>query len=386
MKPNKSLNILLISKTLPWQFKGGIQTHSWELAKGLAAIGHKVSILNGGPYRSKVNTKNIEGIDVIQVPYFPGRYIKPINIVAEEFSFNWYAFKWVKKNHQTFDIIHAQGRSGYLLSFNRDIRSRLVNTVHGLIDIENKGKKWYQLNHKLHHSFTKKVEDRLYNSAAGLVAVSNSLKHDLSNARAIQKPIKVISNGVKSLGHSRFKQDKNEARFLFVGRLHPVKGISRIVELMDQVDSCVYLDIIGDGSERENIARIIAQKGLQTRVRLLGEYSNEEIHGMLPYYTALVLPSFYETQGIVLLEANSEGIPVIASDLDSIKETIQHGENGLLCATNKPMEFIDAMNYLSRNRNEARVMGLKGKSKVEAYYTWDKIAQQTERLYHSLAQ
>ena len=386
MKREKALNILLISKTLPWQFKGGIQTHTWELAKSLIAIGHQVSILNGGPYRSKVQSKEVEGIKVIQTPYFPGRYIKPIALIAEEFSFNWAVLKWVRKNHKEFDIIHAQGRSGYLLSFYSKIRSRLVNTVHGLIDIENQDKKWYQFNYSLHHTFTKKIEDRLYKSAAGLVAVSNALKEELYEKREVKKPIQVISNGVNCSDAPAFLTNTTQAKFLFIGRLHPIKGIAQLVEKMDLADENIHLDIIGNGPEKEKIERLITQKGLQKRVRLLGEYSNDKIHSVLPFYTALVLPSKYETQGIVLLEANSEGIPVIASDIAAIRETVIQGENGLLCPKDNPESFIAAMNYLAKSPEESRIMGMKGRIKVEARYTWLKIAEQTESLYYSLAQ
>ncbi|NVJ47689.1 MAG: glycosyltransferase family 4 protein [Cytophagia bacterium] len=386
MKRNRALKILLISKTLPWQFKGGIQTHTWELAKSLVAIGHQVSILNGGPYRSKTNTNKIEGIQVIQTPYFPGRYLKPISLIAEEFSFNWAVLKWIKKNHRSFDIIHAQGRSGYLLSFNSQIRSRLVNTVHGLIDIENQDKKWYQLNYSLHHSFTKRIEDKLFKSASGLVAVSNALKDELLGKRVIQKPIQVISNGVNSFEAPRVISNSNQSRFLFIGRLHPIKGIAELVEKMDMANDTVFLDIIGNGPEKGKIEKLIALKGLQNRVRLLGEYSNDKIHSVLPYYTALVLPSKYETQGIVLLEANSEGIPVIASDIPAIRETVSQGENGLLCSKDRPEEFVIAMNYLARAPHDCKVMGQKGKSKVAAHYTWQRIAEQTESFYYTIAQ
>lgn len=386
MKSNKPLNILLISKTLPWQFKGGIQTHTWELAKSLVAIGHKVSILNGGPFRSKTNTKAIEGISVIQTPYFPGRYIKPISLIAEEFSFNWAALFWVRKNHFQFDIIHAQGRSGYLLSFYSRIKSRLINTVHGLIDIENQDKKWYHLNNSIHHTFTKRIEDRLYNNATGLVAVSNALKEELFERRDVKKHVHVISNGVNSLSFEGTVPNTHQSKFLFIGRLHPVKGITKLVEKMHLANESIQLDIIGNGGEREKIEKLIVLKGLQNRVRLLGEYSNEKIHSVLPYYTALVLPSKYETQGIVLLEANSEGIPVIASDIPAIRETIVHGENGILCSKNRPEEFIQAMNHLAANREVGKAMGLKGKIKVESDYSWKKIAEKTESLYYTIAQ
>lgn len=386
MKAHSTLHILLICKTLPWQFKGGIQTHTWELARSLASKGHQVSILNGGSFRKRTKVEEKEGIRIIEVPYFPGRYIKPISLIAEELSFNWSVLHWVRKNHMKFDIIHAQGRSGYLLSFYSKIHHRLVNTVHGLIDIENKGKKWYHINHQLHHTFTRRMEKRLYNSAAGLVAVSEALKQEIYERRPTGKSINVITNGVSSQWSDSKSELAGVAKFLFVGRLHPVKGISKIVEVMEQAADHVQLDIIGNGSERVRIEQIIKSKKLESRVRLLGEYSNDKIHEVLPYYTALILPSQYETQGIVLLEANSESIPVIASDLPAIRETIENGENGILCPDHNPKAFIEAMNYMAENRELAKAMGIKGRTRVKARFTWEKIAERTETLYRSIAQ
>lgn len=384
MDSNRTLKILLISKTLPWQFKGGIQTHTWELAKSLVEIGHSVTILNGGPFRSKTTTFLKDGIEVVQIPFFPGRYLKPVSLLAEEFSFNWSVLTWTIKNHQPFDIIHSQGRSGYLLSFFKPIKNRLVNTVHGLLDIESQHSKWYSLNANLHNAFTKKVENRLYNKAARLVAVSTALKGELSEKRFVQQPIQVISNGVNTFPKT-LSLKNNAARFLFIGRLHPIKGIAKMIEQMDLANENISLDIVGNGSERDAIVRIIEAKGLQKKVKLLGELTSEEIHNILPHYTALVLPSLYETQGIVLLEANSEGVPVIASDLPAIRETITHGENGLLCPTNNPVAFIEAMNYMANHRQEAEMMGSIGRIKVEAEYSWNKIAVKTESLYYSIA-
>lgn len=384
MMKTRSLKILLISKTLPWQFKGGIQTHVWELAQSLITKGHEVSILHSGPYRSKVVATNKEGIELISLPYFPGRYLKPISILAEEFSFNWAALRWVKEHHEAFDIIHTQGRSGYLLGFYAQVRNRLINTVHGLIDIESKNSRWYHFNHKIHQSLTKKIERKLYTHSKQLITVSEALKKDMVQ-RTLNPHIEVISNGVrKPIESPRFKT--SNGRFLFVGRLHPIKGIKKIVEVMDQANDNVFLDIIGNGHDKKEIEKIIKGKGLENKVRLLGEMENEKVQEVLPFYNGLILPSQYETQGIVLLEANSHAIPVIASDLPAIRESVDNGFNGVLCPEGDSLAFIEAMNWLTEDRETAQMMGIKGRIRVEAQFTWDKIAEKTEALYYQTAQ
>lgn len=369
---------------MPWQFKGGIQTHTWQLAKALQAKGHEVSILSGGPFRSTEKRTEKEGIMLINIPYFPGRYIKPISFLAEEFSFNWAVKTWVKSNHASYNIIHAQGRSGYLLFLIKGVHKKLVNTVHGLIDLENQHSPWYEVNRQLHTFFTKRIEKRLLSCAKLNISVSESLRKQVQTLR-VDKPVKVISNGVAVENNSYDTAISKPARFLFVGRLHPVKGISAIVENMIHVHGEIGLDIIGNGTEYDKIKKLIETNGLHKTVRLLGEYINEKIHEVLPYYQALILPSQYETQGIVLLEANVHCIPVIASDIPAIRETVTDNYNGILCHPDHPEQFISAMEYMTKNPLETEQMGKNGRIKVLKQYTWDQIAESTIQAYNKVA-
>ncbi len=381
----RTLNILLICKTLPWQFKGGIQTHTWNLAKALQKKGHNVSILSGGPFRSFESTFNKAGVTIVNIPYFPGRYIKPISFLAEELSFNLAVKKWVTQHHTQYNIVHAQGRSGYLLFLIKGIGHKLVSTVHGLIDLENKHKHWSNMNGTLHTFFTKMFEKRLLTSSRLNISVSKSLQKQVNELR-VNGEFKVISNGVslhKKLNDFNYSKSK---RFLFVGRLHPVKGISSIVEQIAHNSTRVYLDIVGTGPMYNEIQQSINQYDLHQCVRLLGAYSNAQVHEILPNYQALILPSQYETQGIVLLEANSHSIPVIASDIPAIRETVEHKHNGILCNPNQSQEFIDAMKYVLENPWEAVQMGKNGRLKVKNQFTWDQIATETIQAYYKIAQ
>lgn len=378
-----ALNILLLCKSLPWKFNGGIQTHTWELSKALVAKGHKVSVLTGGPYRQAVKRTDREGIEIIEMPYFPGRYIKPLSMLAEELSFNISAKNWVMQNHTAFDIIHAQGRSGYLLYGLSGLRKKLIATVHGLITNEVKRTKWYNLNARIHAIFSTSLEKKLINRAARCLAVSQDLKKDI-NASCQPALLDVISNGV-SLQPNASDLEITSTRFLFVGRLHPVKGIYPLVNAMRKAPSHICLDIIGNGPQYAILKRFIEKHKLDAQVRLLGAHSNEKIHETIPFYQALILPSFYETQGIVLMEANAHAVPVIASDLPSIRETVTEGVNGMLCNPHDSTSFIKAMTTMAAQPNAARKMGLRGLKRVTEHYSWERIANETIATYQKMA-
>lgn len=382
-----SLSILIIVKSLPWKFKGGIQTHSWDLARALSQKGHQVTILTGGAFLSKKSTSLKEGISLIEIPFFPGRYIPGISFLAEELAFNLQVKSWIKKNQERFDIIHAQGRSGYLLYQLPDIQHKLVQTIHGNTGTE-ASTDLRNINAKIHAYFARIWEKKSLQNIRKTIAVSQDLKNSVGKMKSFApSSIEVIPNGV---GINEDPTDSNLPnqridRFVFVGRLHPVKGLIPIIHALKSADKKIFLDIIGDGPQRAELESLIQDLALENQVRLLGAFTNSSVQLLLPHYTGLVLPSIYESQGIVLLEANLKGIPVIASDLPSIRESIVPGQNGLLCDVTKPEEFIQAMIYLQENPRKAKEMGRIGQAWVKENYNWSKIADLTINLYHQLA-
>jgi len=374
----------MICKTLPWQFKGGIQTHTWQLAQELKSLGHNVSLLTSGSFRNPESSYFKEGIQIIQIPYIPGRRLKLFSIAAEELAFNWSVKEWVKDNHQTFDIVHTQGRSGYLLYMIPGVYKKLLNTVHGLIDIESKNFSFWNINKRTHAMMAKFFERRLLKKTSRIITVSDTLKKDLKRLRSSNAISQVIPNGIP-VKDEPLMIGRKPSRFLFIGRLHPMKGIKELVSQMENASPEIKLDIVGGGELKPAIVKLIEKKGLKDRVRLLGEKSSAEIEMLIPRYKALVVPSFYETQGIVILEANVKAVPVIASDIPAIRESVTHGENGLLCDPKNPQEFIDAMEFMAKEDLEAQCMGIRGRKMVQATYDWKILAKTVEHLYFKMA-
>ena len=379
-----ALNILMICKSMPWRFKGGIQTHTWQLAQALIAEGHQVMVLTAGGYKRPEKAVVKNGVNIVEIPYLPGRYVKPIAALAEEFAFNWAAKRWVQNHHEVYDIIHAQGRSGYLLYTDKNLRIKLINTIHGLISRETEGLPTWKLASRLHIAAATFFESRMMKHARQCLSVSKDLQHDMLKINK-QFASEVIPNGVGCEPDEPMMLGLKPSRFLFIGRLHRVKGILPLVKSMVHAPKDISLDIVGNGPQKKALEKAIAKHGLGERVRLLGEKSNDEIQKLIPLYLAVVLPSFYETQGIVLLEANAHAVPVIASDLESIKESVTHQHNGLLCEAGNPEEFLKAMTQMARNPIDAQLMGIRGRKRVMEHYNWQHIARQTADTYLKIA-
>ena len=376
-----ALSILLICKSLPWRFKGGIQTHTWDLARALQAKGNTVTIMTGGSFFDKIQTYEKEEVSIVELPYFPGRYLPLVSFLAEEYSFNFQVKSWLKSSHSSFDIIHAQGRSGYLLFQMPELHGKLFQTIHGSTKLESLSETKSTWNSRIHRFFAQRWEQKLLSASHGAIAVSEDLKGNIISTNTTSE-IRVIPNGVSAISHqTRIRPLKLVDKFVFVGRLHPIKGLVPLIEEIAKSERKVNLDIIGEGPQRQELEELIAAKGLKNQVRLLGAYENSCIHYLLPYYKGLVLPSSYESQGIVLLEANLHGLPVIASDLPSIRESVTQGFNGILCDQKRPETFIEAFLQILDQPFEAKKMGENGLNRVLNEYSWPNIAEQTLEYY-----
>ena len=90
-----------------------------------------------------------------------------------------------------------------------------------------------------------------------------------------------------------------------------------------------------------------------------------------------------ESFGIVNLEAMASGIPIVSSKLGGIPDIVKDGENGLLVKPGDVEGLADALIYLLKNEDVREKMGDDGRKKVENY-SWEKIAEETDKIYKKL--
>jgi D-inositol-3-phosphate glycosyltransferase len=142
----------------------------------------------------------------------------------------------------------------------------------------------------------------------------------------------------KKTARSQVGFAEDESIVLYVGRLSPIKGTDRLLEAMGGfgVRKPIRLVIIGgddyDTPELESLQRLSRELGLANAVEFMGRVKHEKL---TPYYCAadvLVLPSRYETFGLVALEALASGTPVVATPVGAMKTIIREGETGHVTA------------------------------------------------------
>lgn len=379
----------MVCKSLPSTFKGGIQTHVWKISKWLTKLGHEVHILSGGSFKDKEETEEIDGRIIHKIPFFPGRKLPFVPLFAEEYAFNKAAAKWLNKHANSFEVIHMQGRSGYLFDWERKFSEiPIVITLHGLIDIEysrSNSNSCMSLDHRWHKKRTKKFEAKQFQRADAMISVSNEMQRLLEEQYPEHiKKSSIIYNGIDPPNFTPSTINLKSKILLFVGRLSSIKGIFPLMEAMQKVRRDIKLVVLGDGPDRSSLEQDIQRKNLQENVILKGAVSMQKVFEWVDRSYALVLPSFYETQGIVLMEANICGRPVLASNINGINEMVENGENGILFEKGNTDEIAKSINWLFDHPKEAKRMGNFGESYVMKKFSWDIIAQKTAAVYSKL--
>ena len=141
------------------------------------------------------------------------------------------------------------------------------------------------------------------------------------------------------------------------------------------------LDIIGDGPENKKLRKEISSRGLEDRVHFLGEKSRTEVLEHMKTALALVLPSWMESQGVVLLEAAACGRPSVCTELPGTRNVIIDGFNGLRFPAGDAQALAKAINTMYTHPELADEYGRNGKKHVAENFSWTSVVEQTLQVY-----
>ncbi|MEM6782781.1 MAG: glycosyltransferase family 4 protein [Bacteroidota bacterium] len=180
---------------------------------------------------------------------------------------------------------------------------------------------------------------------------------------------------------------------LTVGRLVPRKGLDTTLHALAQLRrDDAYADVtylvVGDGPDRDRLVELADDLDVTGAVRFLGR-----VEGTLRAYFNLadvfVMPSRAEGPdvegfGIVFLEANACGTPVIGSTAGGIPDAIVDGETGLLVPPNDAGALAVALRRLLDDAALRTRFGVSGRARVEQAYTWDRVASRVYRTLEDL--
>jgi D-inositol-3-phosphate glycosyltransferase len=172
---------------------------------------------------------------------------------------------------------------------------------------------------------------------------------------------------------------------LFVGRLEPLKGVEILIDAIAELEDTTPDLVIVGGDQRASsyMAGLKAQAeraGIGDRVRFVGAVAQESLPAYYSAADVCVVPSYYESFGLVALEAMACGTPVIASRVGGLTGTIRDGESGYLIPWRCPQPFADKIDLLLTNDELRHALGAAAEERAQRFH-WSAVAEELSTLY-----
>ncbi len=185
------------------------------------------------------------------------------------------------------------------------------------------------------------------------------------------------------------QETKSPPTVLFIGQLVPRKAYDLLARAMPlvlrEVPQARFVFVSHNRQCEADLRRLVAEGGVEASFELRGRVSEAEKLRLLREAAVVAAPSRYEGFGIPLIEAQAAGAALVTSDVPACNELITHEYNGLLTAYNDPEDLAVAIVRLLRDRELARRLGETGRREVFARYSADRLAEDLEYLYATLA-
>lgn len=216
------------------------------------------------------------------------------------------------------------------------------------------------------------VSRALVERLGGLGARASS-NHFIPNGIDVERFFKPAAEEVK---HARTALGlaPNRRYLLFLGRLHPVKGLTHLIDALGALNRKRQLAfdtlLVGTGEQYDQLRNAAQQHGLTDRVRFAGEVAHENVPLWLRSADALCLPSLMEGMPNVVLEAQACGLPVIATRVGALPDLI-NDSNGVLIPPGDSTALADALKS-AFDRTWDRDAIVRGQTAA----SWDAIATQ----------
>jgi glycosyltransferase involved in cell wall biosynthesis len=365
---------------------GGAEAVADNLASVMAQKGHEISIFTTSP-DSKDGVEEYNGIKVY-------RYGTNFRVASGSFSFG------LLKNPAKYptDLVHVHisvpmgDIAGLRCAKKKNVP--LVITYHG----EVQGGYGGFIRRISVYFYSKYLLNKILSYADVIISPSEYYINESRLLSRYRDKIVVIPNGV-NIDEFNIPYSKEECRekldlpldvkiILFLSGLNPHKGPDVLVRAMPKIlkkVSDAKLVFVGGGGMREELERLCKRLGIEKNVKFAG-FVEENMKSF--YYKAadvFCLPSVMKSEvfPIVLLEASASGLPMVVSDLDTFKCIIEDGYNGIVTKRGDEKNLADAIIYLLENKEVREKMGINGRKKVKDY-SWERIAEMTEKIYLNL--
>lgn len=236
------------------------------------------------------------------------------------------------------------------------------------------------------HRLLRPIRRAIYRHALAVTANSEGLRN--RSLAADPAPVRVIPNGVAAAAvPDRDTRHGNERIVLFAGRLAPQKNVALLLQAFQALPASAArgsrLVLAGDGPLRAELQALALSLGIADRVTFPGWVDRQRMPELYRQASVFVLPSRYEGMSNVLLEAMAAALPVIATDVEGVRELLRHEDTGIVVPPGNADELTRQLERLLSEPALRRRLGQAARQTVERSFSWETAARSYLDLFPS---
>lgn len=194
--------------------------------------------------------------------------------------------------------------------------------------------------------------------------------------------IRVIHSGVPKMELHPPPRGSDDFTIGMLARHDPAKGIDLAIRVLGELGSGYRLVVVGDGPQRDELEALVEDLDLRGQVELR-PFSSEARH-LYPTFDVYLLPSRLEAFPVTVQEAMQAGVPVVATEVGSIREAVDDGETGLIVPVGDIDALAGAIRSLHADPARRRAMGERAAEVGLVRFDVDEAVRQWVALYRSI--
>ena len=380
---------------------GAVEEYVYQLSRHLRMLGVDAVAVDADHYSDKVVYEDVDGAQIVKIPTAKLQ-IRFKERIIQELLFGRSVIKYMDK--EGFDIVHANTAwVGFTLAMHRGIvrlRSQgLVYACHNPLWPED----------KVHtgEKIVRFVESYAMKSADIVIALNKTMYKVLAEkVRISPGKMVIVPNGVDTeFFRPRLKDEQilskyeleEQSYILFVGRVSPEKGVHVLLQAFKQIANNIpksfKLVIVGpltgafNSAQQSSYAEAMmkyAKEKLGERVFFTGAIDKNSLRILYSNAYCLVLPSFAEAFGMVLVEAMASGTPPIGSTAGGIPDIIINGVNGLLFRKGDWKDLANKLQMLIQDKSFRDKLAHNARKFAEKNFSWNIVAEKIREIYNSI--
>ena len=294
---------------------------------------------------------------------------------------------------EKYDVVHSHyWMSGLLgLALKEEFGIPLVHTSHSLGIAKKQAT-------GIENPVRLEAEKKVLTSADKVIATTETEKQIIQDFAGHDTNIEVISIGVAKEFEPQFKKKSvTEPLLVYAGRLEKTKGISTLLDAfkkMKKENPELDAKLVLAGGDKEEIdfetglpvnPKLRDQvKGIEEYIEFIGPQTQQGLSRLFSKATSVIVPSYYESFGMVAAEAQACGTPVIASGVGGLKDVVSHGKTGLQVKPKDPSSLATAMKTILKDNLLAKRLGREAGERAKRVFNWSSIAKEIDKTYEEM--